>query len=451
MVACSTHFISLRITSLLLLPVIYEAHAVSKQIQATVPDPVNSDVTTCHDGFMSVYISKKQFADLPFTIYVQDEHGGYHQAVAVAKQCRYILGETETFVILTVPPHGCYVRRQVSLQKYLPNLTVVILAYTDHGGLEVVKTIPVSCERKTKGHLFCNTDGFKVTIPKNATVPPLNLDTVWIPSSQSEKCKPQNRSTEAVTFTFPFTDCGTQSRTEDGIITYWVNFEVKRHPQEGSVFCNTPFNLTVGCSFLLAQTSHLGFNIEGEKPEELLALRSEGILRAEMRFAKDSSYRSFYSSRYPPATELSLPVFVEVFVLKHENKDLVLLLHDCWATPTKNALDPQRWNLLDKGCPFSGDTHRTVVLPVVSSKELNYPSLHKRFVVKMFSFVKPQTFRSSDAPLEIYFHCDIEICKGPDCSQSCSNERRKSRWTSPLSGRRILHGVVSGGPLLYPL
>lgn len=46
---------------------------------------------------------------------------------------------------------------------------------------------------------------------------------------------------------------------------------------------------------------------------------------------------------------------------------------------------------LYSSCPFEGDSHRTVLLPVASSVELEYPSLHKRFVVKLFSFVKPQT------------------------------------------------------------
>lgn len=64
----------------------------------------------------------------------------------------------------------------------------------------------------------------------------------------------------------------------------------------------------------------------------------------------DSSFRSFYSSGDPPAvTELGQPVYVEVFVLKHEDEDLTLLLEDCWATPTENPHDPQRWNLLVKG------------------------------------------------------------------------------------------------------
>ncbi|KAM6987452.1 zona pellucida sperm-binding protein 4-like [Tautogolabrus adspersus] len=404
---------------------------------------------------MSVYISKKQFADLPFTIYVQDEHSGYYQALAVAEQCHYILGETETFIILTAASHGCFVKRQ----KYITKLTVVIMAYK--GRLEIVKTIPVICERKIKGkinkndyplvsrNVFCNKDGFEVTIPKNATVPPLDLDTVWIPFSQSAKCKPHKRSNEAVTFSFPFTDCGTQSMTGAGVITYWVNIEVKQQWKKGSIFRSTPFNLTVHCSFMLSQTAQLGYNVQGEKSRDLSTLKSEGTLRTEMRFAKDSNYRSFYPSRDPPVTELGLPVYVEVFVLKHEDEDLVLVLKDCWATQTKNPLDPQRWNLLVKGCPFSGDSHKTVVLPVVSSKERKYASPHKWFVVKMFSFVKPQTFKSLDVPLVVYFHCDIEICKGPDCSQTCSSERRKSRWITPWSGQRILYSVVSGGPLLY--
>lgn len=43
-----------------------------------------------------------------------DEHGGYYQAVAVAKQCHYFLRESETSVVLTVASHGCFVRRLVS-------------------------------------------------------------------------------------------------------------------------------------------------------------------------------------------------------------------------------------------------------------------------------------------------------------------------------------------------
>ena len=55
------------------------------------------------DVFVMLFVSK-------FT----DEHSGFYQAIAIAKQCQYFLGETDTFIILTVDFHGCFVRRQVS-------------------------------------------------------------------------------------------------------------------------------------------------------------------------------------------------------------------------------------------------------------------------------------------------------------------------------------------------
>lgn len=39
-------------------------------------------------------------------------------------------------------------------------------------------------------------------------------------------------------------------------------------------------------------------------------------------------------------------------------------------------------------CPFPGDRQRTAVLPAASSREMKYPSLHKRFVLKLFSFIE---------------------------------------------------------------
>nr|XP_019950521.1 PREDICTED: zona pellucida sperm-binding protein 4-like isoform X1 [Paralichthys olivaceus] len=429
------------------------AHAASEQSQATAYYTMsNNNTLLCLDGFMSVYISKGQFADLPHAIYVRDEHSGYYQAIAITKQCHYFLGESDTFMIFTVGSHGCFVKRQ----KYITSLTVVIMALEDRGRFGIVESIPLRCEWGIKeankerdppvqGQLFCSKDGFNFTITQNATVPPLNLNALWIPSGQSHICEPRKRSRDAVTFHFPFTDCGAQSTVEEGVITYWVNMEAKQRPQRGPIFRDTPFNLTVSCSFALVKMTQARIKVQGVQSEYSSTLRNTGILRTEMRFAKDPSYSSFYSPRDPPAViELGRPVYVEVSLLKHKDKDLVLLLDDCWATPTENLHDPQRWNLLVNGCPFNGDSHRTVVLPVVPSKTLTYPSLHKWFVVRMFSFVKPPTSEN-----QVYFHCYIEICKRPGCLQSCSNETRKLRRITPERGQRILHSLVSGGPLLY--
>ncbi|MED6273652.1 hypothetical protein CHARACLAT_008671, partial [Characodon lateralis] len=118
--------------------------------------------------------------------------------------------------------------------------------------------------------------------------------------------------------------------------------------------------------------------------------------------------------------------------------DLSHLLEDCWATPTEDPQDPQRWNLLVKGCPFAGDSHTTFVLPV-SVKETVNPSLHKWFVVKLFSFVKPPKFEN-----QVYFHCNIEICKGPNCLQNCTGTVNKKR-VPLITGEKGFSSIISGG------
>lgn len=57
-----------------------------------------------------------------------------------------------------------------------------------------------------------------------------------------------------------------------------------------SFFC---FSHTVHCSFALAQIIQLGIEVQGEKPEFPSTLKSEGILRTEMRFAKGQVYIFF--------------------------------------------------------------------------------------------------------------------------------------------------------------
>ncbi|XP_008306753.1 zona pellucida sperm-binding protein 4-like [Cynoglossus semilaevis] len=436
---------------LLLLHLKCEAGVATKRTLATDLGATHDNSLLCLEENMSVYISKEKFPDLPLSIYVGDERGGFYQAAVIAKQCHYFLSEGDTFVNFVVSYHGCFVRRH----KYNTVLTVVIMASAGRGRFEIVKSFLLICKRKNKEantvndlsmprQYFCSKDGFNITITQNATVPPLNLDALWIPLSLNHNCNPPRRSGDSVTFQFPFTDCGTQFKTANGIITYSVDIEVKqRHQQNGSIFRDTPFYLTVQCSFASSQKTQLGVQVQGQTFEFSSTLKNNGTLRTEMRFAKDSSYSSFYSSHQSHTViELGQPVYVEVFVVKHKDKDLVLLLDDCWATRTRNPDDLQRWSLLKKGCPFTADSHTTVVLPVVPNKELTFPSLHKRFIVQMFSFVN-----SSASENQVYFHCDVVTCKKPDCFHSCNNGGHKTKRIPPGTRWMLSRGVVFGGPL----
>lgn len=146
MKTCSADFVLVTFIYLLVLLLKCDANVVARQFQAEVYDTMNINASICQDGFMSVYISKMQFADLPFSIYVHgkidtkyfplilmgcevpvlvlllfvshlhtDEHGRYYQAVALAKQCHYFFGGNDSSVIFMVAANGCFVRRQVGL------------------------------------------------------------------------------------------------------------------------------------------------------------------------------------------------------------------------------------------------------------------------------------------------------------------------------------------------
>lgn len=75
--ACISNFRLLAVLSLFL--VRCEALAASQRFRAPVSTAVNEAASICHDGLMSAYLPKAQFADLPFTIYVHGKSDAGHQ------------------------------------------------------------------------------------------------------------------------------------------------------------------------------------------------------------------------------------------------------------------------------------------------------------------------------------------------------------------------------------
>ncbi|MCI4385688.1 hypothetical protein PGIGA_G00053640 [Pangasianodon gigas] len=237
--------------------------------------------------------------------------------------------------------------------------------------------------------------------------------------------------------------CHVQKTVHGGKVTFWVNIVVVKLPRskQGSIFRDPFFKLTVSCTYALLNTSS-STSVEIRAPILTTAsvLKKEGMLRAQMRFATDSSFRSFYKIQAPPVMHtLGEPVFVEVFVLKHEDKDLELVLNECWATPSPDPQDELRWNLLHRGCPRQDDNYNVEVLEVQPGDGVKYPKLHKWLKITMFSFTE-----SEDIYESVYLHCDAEVCKGAWCPRTCNRKRRHSGVQRFLNGRV----VIQGGPLI---
>ncbi|XP_031429288.1 zona pellucida sperm-binding protein 4 isoform X2 [Clupea harengus] len=269
---------------------------------------------------------------------------------------------------------------------------------------------------------YCDKKGFHIIIQSNVTAPPLDLGSVHVAYNRSTACKPKFKSSQSVMFQFPLTGCGTKVKVFSGRISYWVNiFGVKVfHLKQGAIFRDPQFKLTVQCSYTLHGATTLRTDIQKPISGQPLTQKNEGLLRVRIRFAKDASYSSFYKESDSSKYVLGDPVFVEVFLLKREDGELVLCLRDCWATPTEDPQDQHRWNLLTDRCPFRGDSHHTEVIRVTPGEGVKYPQHHKRFMIKMFSFVK-----SKESQGLVYIHCNAEIGKGVECSvPSCNQEPR---------------------------
>ncbi|KAI4905189.1 hypothetical protein NFI96_013905, partial [Prochilodus magdalenae] len=350
-------------------------------------------------------------------------HGNHHNMRDIARKCLYDLSETRRFLILRVSYSSCHVHRGAGVYTLL----VVIKELLKEGKQEISRRVPMICAvtRPPDGPAageapkYCTKNGFNIVINQNATVPPLDLRSVQVEGNRSLSCSPKRHSAHVV-FQFPFTSCGARSQVHGGNVTFLVNIVAEKapHSTQASVFREAPFRLSVSCTYTLFNTStNTSVTIRDPTSTTRSALVNEGVLRAQMRFATDSSFRNFYQSQARPIMHvLGEPVFVEVFVLKREDKDLVLVLHDCWATPTADPQDKHRWNLLHEGCPQQGADYSVEVLEPGSG--VKYPKLHTWLKIKMFSFVQTEDVFES-----VYLHCDAEVCKGAQCQRTCSRSK----------------------------
>nr|XP_020636912.1 zona pellucida sperm-binding protein 4-like [Pogona vitticeps] len=276
------------------------------------------------------------------------------------------------------------------------------------------------CYYAHKVTAHCTPDGrFSVAISRNATFPPLRLDSVHLVSSQGQAgCLPISRTPMFTLFQFPLSACGTTFKEMGSQRVYENELLADREvmiSQSGSITRDSEFRLTVRCSYSAEDSLPLGVQVAALPPPAAIAQR--GPLTLEMRIAQDETYTSYFADAdYPVVKVLREPVHLEVRLLGREDPALVLLLHDCWATPSANPLQKPDWSLLEAGCPYRGDNYQTRRVPVGADVGLPFPSHYQRFVVSTFTFVDDASRRMLTGP--VYFHCSASACV-PSGQESC--------------------------------
>ncbi|XP_040211650.1 pancreatic secretory granule membrane major glycoprotein GP2-like [Rana temporaria] len=112
-----------------------------------------------------------------------------------------------------------------------------------------------------------------------------------------------------------------------------------------------------------------------------------------MALYKDSNYTTPHTG--PEVTLFTEEfLYVGVFILGGDPSNAVLVMKNCYATPTNDADYPVRYYIIQNSCPNIHDGTMSV--------EENGVSRQGRFSVQMFKFVG-----SHD---EVYLHCAVSLC-----------------------------------------
>uniref|UniRef100_A0ABI8AM22 Zona pellucida glycoprotein 1 n=1 Tax=Felis catus TaxID=9685 RepID=A0ABI8AM22_FELCA len=274
-----------------------------------------------------------------------------------------------------------------------------------------------------------------------------NIHVAYAPTS----CSPTQDTGSFVVFQFPLTHCGTTVQVVGNQLLYEnqlvSDIDVRMGPQ-GSITRDGAFRLHVRCTVNASDFLPLQASIFS--PPSPVPVIQSGSLRFQLRIATDETFRFFYEEGdYPIVRLLREPVSVEVRLLDRTDPGLVLLLHQCWATPGVSPFQQPQWPILSEGCPFDGDSYRTRMV-ASDGAGLSFPSHHQRFTVTTFALLDPDSQRALRG--QVYFFCHSSACSPSGletCSTTCSSRpaRQRRSYTPHGEATRPQNLVSSPGPV----
>ncbi|XP_075784508.1 zona pellucida sperm-binding protein 1-like [Pelodiscus sinensis] len=301
----------------------------------------------------------------------------------------------------------------------------------------------------------CLVDGhFVLVVSRDMSDYPIVLDSVRLAYAQTG-CEPIKKTEAFVLFRFLLSQCGTTVQVARDKLIYEnqliSGIDIRAGP-DGSITRDSTFILHARCIY--NASDFLPLQVQVFLPPSPVPVTQAGPLRLELRIAADLSYTSYLEEGdYPVLKVLRDPVYVEVRILQRTDPALVLVLHQCWATPSANPLEQPQWPILVDGCPFLGDNYRTQLMPVgPASSELPFPVHHQRFVLSTFAFVDSSTQMMMEGL--VYIFCSASACS-PSLLEPCRTvcpsgvTARGRRFLTAHNGTESLNVVSSPGPIIF--
>uniref|UniRef100_A0A8D2IVL4 Zona pellucida glycoprotein 1 n=1 Tax=Varanus komodoensis TaxID=61221 RepID=A0A8D2IVL4_VARKO len=303
----------------------------------------------------------------------------------------------------------------------------------------------IPCYYGNTATVQCLQDGyFILAVSRDMLDYPIILDSVKLSYAQG-RCDPVRKTESFLLFRFPLTQCGTTVQVTGGRLIYEnqlvSGIDILSGP-DGFITRDSTFILHARCiynatDFLPVQ----GEVFSAPTPAPVIQV---GPLRLELRIATDSTYRSYYSD-YPVVKVLREPVHVEVRILQRMDPSLVLVLHECWATPSTNPLEQLQWPILAAGCPFKGDNYRTQLVPMgPATSEVSFPNHYQRFIISTFTFVDSAPRMVLDGL--VYLFCSVSVCHPSQlepCRVACQE------FSEMHNGTQSLDLVSTNGAVIF--
>ncbi|XP_069900044.1 scavenger receptor cysteine-rich domain-containing protein DMBT1 [Globicephala melas] len=212
--------------------------------------------------------------------------------------------------------------------------------------------------------------------------------------NRNYRCRPQITSSQ-VTFTVPYSGCGTIEQVDNDTITY--SNSLKAAVSRGIIKRRKDLNIYVSCKML--QNTWVN----------TMYIANDTLEVKNIQYSNFDMNISFYTSSsflYPVTSspyyvDLNQDLYLQAEIL-HSNASLALFVDTCVASPSRDDFTSLTYDLIRSGC-VKDETYRSYHQPSPNVLRFKFNSFH--FLSRFPS---------------VYLKCKMVVCRAYDASSRCS-------------------------------
>ncbi|XP_053550228.1 uromodulin-like [Bombina bombina] len=198
--------------------------------------------------------------------------------------------------------------------------------------------------------------------------------------------------------------------------------------KEAGIIERQELEVQYSCVYPLDMEVSLQASLKPMISKYVIKISGTGEFTIIMAAFKDERYLTPYEG-----TEIQLStssrLFIGMFIEDADNSTYILVMNNCFATPSDNPKDSSKYDIIQDGCPNKQD--QTIKI------EENGVSTQGKFSIQMFKF-KGDFAR-------VYLHCEIKLCNKAgenSCKPTCSGVRSRNSLSKAEEDNVIRFGPI---------